>query len=124
MGFPKKETVALFIEMINRDGLESAILQAIRGDSTPKYYPIISFLKAACLIIEDPENNSELCMESYSLGFLSCFNLYRLQIESEDMDLDDLESQLQKLDAWVLYLEDENVKLKNENTELRALSSI
>ena len=121
MGFPKKETVALFIEMINRDGLESVILQALKGDAIPKYGPIISFLKAACLIIDDPENNSELCMESYSLGFLSCFNLFRLQIESEDMDLDDLENQVQKLEGWISYLEDENVRLKNENTELRAM---
>ena len=110
--------------MIKRDGLAKIIDQTLKGRVVPNYLPTISYLKAACLAIENPTNDSELCMESYAVGFLSCFNLFRLQIEADDMDLDDLESQVQKLEGWISYLEDENVKLKNENTELRALSSI
>lgn len=105
--------------MIKRDGLAKIIDQTLKGRVVPNYLPTISYLKAACLAIENPTNDSELCMESYAVGFLSCFNLFRLQIEADDMDLDDIEAQIQKLEGWILYLEEENLRLKDQLEKIK-----
>lgn len=111
--FPSKDTVKLFIDICSRDGLSKTVSEVIKNPIDEKYGPVLSYLKGAMRIIDNPEGTSDLCGESFGVGFLTCFNLFRLQLESEDMDIDDLQTNLDNLNNYIQFLEEENSKLKN-----------
>jgi hypothetical protein len=121
MGFPKIETVKAFIHTCDKDGFESIVDKLLNNDLKNEYKPLFAYLKK---IVTDmlADDLVEEC-NYYTSGFVSCFDLFRRQIESEDMDVDDIQSQLKNLLAWSSFLEDENVSLKNKITLLETSSN-
>lgn len=114
--FPSKDTVKLFIDISNRDGFASTLTTVLTDPVNPKYGPILGYLKSALKIIDGQgESNSKFCPESFASGFLSCFHMFRLQIESEDMDIEDLQANIESLSNYVKFLEEEAVKFKSDN---------
>ena len=112
--FPSKETVKLFIDVSNRDGFAATLSAPLLDPINPKYSPVLGYLKSALKIIDASEGNSKFCPESFASGFLSCFHMFRLQIESEDMDIEDLQLNIESLSNYVKFLEEEASKLKAE----------
>ena len=114
--FPSKETVSLFVDMTNRDGFSNTVISVLSEPINKKYSPVLGYLKSALRAISKSSNSKEggFCEESFASGFLSCFHLFRLQLESEDMEDDDLICSYENLSNYVKYLEEENVKLKDK----------
>lgn len=104
--FPTKQTISLFIEMCNRDGIVNTVSQFLNNDKdlSDKYIPTISFLKSNIKIIEN--QNTDVCPESFAVGFLTCFHLFRLQLEAESMEIEDMQISLENLNSYVSYLEE------------------
>jgi hypothetical protein len=124
--FPTKNTVDLFIEMCNKGGPVNTVVGFLKEDSiNAEYKPSIAYLKAAIQFMMD--TSSDICTESFCVGFLSCFHLFRLQLEADQMDIGDLEVNLESLSNYVEYLEGEvrelNGKLENTNTGMHEVPS-
>jgi len=109
--FPSKDTVKLFIDISSRDGLAKTIASILDQQSNANYAPTLSYLKSVLRILD--EDKSDLCAESYATGFLSCFHLFRLQLESEDMDIDDLQINVEHLSNYIKFLEEENIRIRD-----------
>lgn len=122
MGYPNKNTVNTFIALLNRDGLAKTISK-LEDPLPDEQKPVIAYLKAIIKTLENRDDN-ELCIDSYGAGFLTCFHVFRMQIESDDMDMGDLDIQLKSLQGWIEYLEVENLEIKSENTKLREVSPV
>lgn len=115
--FPSKETVKLFIDISNRDGFAATLGSALSDPVNPKYSAILGYLKSALKTIDNTGVENRFCPESFASGFLSCFHMFRLQIESEDMDIEDLQSNIDSLTNYIKFLEDESLKLKEQLDE-------
>lgn len=112
--FPSKDTVKLFIDISNRDGFAATLTRVLEDPINPHYSPILGYLKSALKIIDSQTTPSKFCPESFASGFLSCFHMFRLQIESEDMDIEDLQANIDSLNNYIKFLEEEAIKLKSE----------
>lgn len=112
--FPSKDTVKLFIDISNRDGFAATLSGPLKDPINPKYAPVLGYLKSALKIIDHSPEDSKFCPESFASGFLACFHMFRLQIESEDMDMEDMQSSLDSLSNYIKFLEEEAVQLKRE----------
>lgn len=117
--FPTKETVSLFCDIVARDGLANTVMP-ILNSKNPTYIPALSYLKKAMKKIEDANSIEEKMLldpDAFSLGFVICFNLFRLQLEADELDNDDLKTNMEILQNYVEFLETENVRLKyNDQT--------
>lgn len=112
--FPKYETIETFMEISKRDGMAETVMNVL-SDKNPDYEPLLTYLKKIINKINaDPEDN-RIDSNAFSVGYLVCFNLFRIQIESEDLDVADLESNIESLRNYIAFLEDENSKLKAKN---------
>lgn len=117
MGFPKIDTVKAFIHVCEKEGFESIVDRLMNNDLKTEYKPLFAYLKKIVTdMLED--DLTEEC-NYYTSGFISCFDLFRRQIESEDMTVDDIKLQLDNVLAWSSYLENENLALKNELNEIK-----
>ena len=116
MGFPSIETVDLFYEIVQRDGMEYVSENLLLKSKDPRLVPAVRYLKTVLLSLIEDELLDEA--NGFSAGFISCLDIFRRQIDSEDIDLEDIELQLKNLSAWIEYLEAEVVKLKSEINEL------
>jgi len=114
--FPNNKTIKLFIDICNRDGFTKTVSEIFKEkDINNNYLPVFSYLKLSMKTIGEEEGNSDIDMESFVTGFLCCFHLFRLQLESEDMLLDDVQANIGVLNSYVTYLEDEICNLKNSD---------
>ena len=125
--FPTKDTVDLFIDMCNKSGPVNTVVGFLKEDSiNTEYKPSIAYLKAAIQFMMD--SGSDICTESFCVGFLSCFHLFRLQLEADQMDIGDLEVNLASLSNYVEFLEGEvrelNGKLENTNTGVHKVPTL
>ena len=107
--FPSKETVDLLESMCVRDGYSSTITQNISKNNL--YTPAMDYLKKIQKIIinETGEPDAKL----FTAGYLTCFHLFRLQIEAENCDLEDINTAMISLNNYIEFLETENQMYKN-----------
>lgn len=117
MGFPKLETVKSFIQVCEKDGFESIVDKILDRELKAEYKPLFAYFKKIITDMLD-DNMTEEC-NYYTSGFISCFDLFRRQIEADSMSLDDISLQLKNILAWSEFLERENLELKNEINELK-----
>lgn len=110
--FPTNETVKLFLAMCNRDGTINAMMDLI-DKQNEEYKPSLNFLKLLIAMIDKTEYK-DVCVESLTIGFMTCFNLFRLQIEASNMDVADLQSNIDALSNYVEYLEKEVIKINEK----------
>lgn len=110
--FPSNETVKLFLAMCNRDGTINAMMNIV-DSKNEEYKPTINFLKLLVEMI-DKAQYGDVCVESLTIGFMTCFNLFRLQIEASKMDMADLQSNIEALSNYVDYLEKEVDKINEK----------
>lgn len=119
MGFPTLETVKLFLAELKKSKDIESIFDSYKDDGlNPKYLPSLSLLKEIVLTL----NTREQYMSEVSpffTGFMCAFDLFRRQIESEDMTVDDIEANLTSITNWTKFLEDENCRLKQELEALK-----
>ena len=116
MGYPSLETVQMFVEIANRDGLEEIIENMLLKNKELRMLPLLSYFKQ--MIVNMIENELYDEADGYSSGFLSCLDIFRRQINSEVVKLEDIEIQLANMCGWSEFLEIENLKLRNEVIEL------
>lgn len=109
--FPSKDTVSLFIDICNRDGFSNTISEILKAPMNPNYAAVLGYLKSVLRIIDN--GMSDLQSDSFASGFLCAFHLFRLQIESEDMEIEDLQLTVNSLANYIEFLEDENLRIKN-----------
>ena len=96
MGYPSKETIEAFKQIIEKDGLEEVLGNLVNiSNVNKKINPIVTYLKE--MIFSMIDNNLEEEMSAYTNGFISCLDLFRRQIESESIDLEDLNIQLENI---------------------------
>ena len=113
MGYPSKETIEAFKQIIEKDGLEEVLGNLVNISNTnKKINPVVNYLKE--MIFSMIDDNLEEEMSAYTNGFVSCLDLFRRQIEGETIDLEDLNIQLENIIGWNNYLESENQALKEE----------
>lgn len=113
MTYPTKETIDAFKQILDKDGMEFILENIVNSTNTnKKITPIVNYLKEVIFSIIEDSLEEEL--SAYTNGFISCLDLFRRQIESESIELEDLNIQLENICGWVKYLEDDNTKLKEE----------
>jgi len=113
MGYPTKSTIDAFKQIVEKDGMEDILENLVNAaNNNKKIAPIVGFLKEMVhTIISD---NLEDELSAYTNGFISCLDLFRRQLESETIDLEDLNLQLDNIVGWNEFLEKENFALKEE----------
>ena len=117
MGYPTKETISAFKDIVEKDGMEDIFHNLVELSKTnKKINPLIEYLKAMVFSMVDNGLDEEL--GAYTNGFISCLDLFRRQMDSESIDLEDLNIQLDNIVGWNSYLEDEVVKLNDKIKEL------
>jgi hypothetical protein len=116
MGYPTIETIKMFVEITNRDGFEEISENLLLKHKDQRIMPLLSYFKQAIIQMLEGELYDEA--DGFSSGFIVCLDLFRRQIESEAITLEELEIQLENILAWAEYLEKENVNLKNQIEEL------
>lgn len=116
MGYPTIETIKMFVEITNRDGFEEISENLLLKHKDQRIMPLLSYFKQAIIQMLESELYDEA--DGFSSGFIVCLDLFRRQIESEAITLEELEIQLENILAWAEYLEKENVNLKNQIEEL------
>jgi hypothetical protein len=130
MGYPTKSTIDAFKQIVEKDGMEDILENLVNAaNNNKKIAPIVDFLKEMVhAIISD---NLEDELSAYTNGFISCLDLFRRQLESETIDLEDLNLQLDNIVGWNEFLEKENFALKEEidglkrrNKELQEMSTL
>ena len=115
--FPTTETIELFDSVCKRDGIKHVVSDFI-DNKKDEYKPLFKYFKTLLKMLNDdkiPDYN-KLDEPSFTLGFLICFNLFRLQIESENLDIEDYKININSLEAYIQFLEKDNssVKIKND----------
>lgn len=115
MGFPKVETIKAFVEICKKDGFESIIDEFLSKELKPSHKPIMSYLKK--IVTDFLDEDLEEYANYYSSGFITCFDMFRRQIESEEATIEDLELQLDNMIGWTKFLELENLEIKNKLIE-------
>ncbi len=117
MGYPTKETISAFKDIVEKDGMEDIFHNLVElSKSNKKINPLIEYLKAMVFSMVDGGLDEEL--GAYTNGFISCLDLFRRQMDSESIDLEDLNIQLENICGWNSYLEDEVVRLNDKIKEL------
>jgi hypothetical protein len=115
MGFPRIETIKAFVEICKKDGFEELMDEFLSKELLPEYKPVMSYLKKIVTDMLEEDLNEEA--NYYTSGFISCFDMFRRQIEGEHATLEDLELQIENMLGWTKFLEDENITLKNKLSE-------
>lgn len=110
--FPSKETIDVFLAMCAKDGLMKVSSSIFEDKVDPKYEPTIQILKNLVVTLTEMEK-ALFDPESFATGFLTCFNIFRLQLESEDMTIEDMSANMAVLNSYVEFLENENSELRN-----------
>lgn len=118
MGYPKTETIQAYLAICEKDGFVNIMEEFTNKDLKPEHKPIFAYLKKIISDLMDDETISDECVDYYTTGFLSCFDLFRRQIESEEATLEDLEMQLQNMIGWTTFLESENINLTKRLQDL------
>jgi len=116
MGYPTLETIKMFVEITNRDGFEEISENLLLKHKDQRMMPMLSYFKQAIIQMLEGELYDEA--DGFSSGFIVCLDLFRRQIESEAITLEELEIQLTNMEGWTTFLEDESIKLKEELSEL------
>jgi hypothetical protein len=116
MGYPTIETIKMFVEITSRDGFEEISENLLLKHKDQRIVPLLSYFKQAIIQMLEGELYDEA--DGFSSGFIVCLDLFRRQIESEAITLEELEIQLENMCGWSEYLENENVRLKEELSEL------
>lgn len=116
MGYPSVDTIKLFCEILNRDGIDSITENIILSGNNPKLNPILIYFKRTLTDMLKEELYEEV--DGYTTGFLTCLDIFRRQLDADDVSLEDLEIQIENMCGWTDYLEHENLKLRNELNEL------
>jgi hypothetical protein len=75
----------------------------------------MSYLKK--IVTDFLDEDLEDSANYYTSGFITCFDMFRRQIESEEATIEDLELQLQNMIGWTQFLESENLEIKNKLIE-------
>ena len=130
MGYPTKDTIGAFKQIVEKDGMEDILENLVNAANVnKKISPIVNYLKEMVHIIISDNLEDEL--SAYTNGFISCLDLFRRQIESETIDLEDLNLQLDNIVGWNEYLEKEVIRLTEEidgltrrNKELQAMPTL
>jgi hypothetical protein len=117
--FPSQETVNLFETICSRDGLAFTITKNI-SKKNPKYKPVMDYLYKIKNIIGGNSVEEAEKYECFTIGFLCCFHLFRLQIEAEDYDIEDYEKNIESLNNYINFLEEENKKYKESQSNCSA----
>lgn len=110
MGFPSIDTINLFCDIVRREGMEKVSELLLLRSKDLRLVPSLSYLKTVLLSLIKDELIDEA--NGYSAGFLTCLDMFRRQLDSEDITLEDVELQLQNVLAWVDYLENEVINLQ------------
>ena len=116
MGYPTIETIKMFVEITSRDGFEEISENLLLKHKDQRIVPLLSYFKQAIIQMLEGELYDEA--DGFSSGFIVCLDLFRRQIESEAITLEELEIQLENMCGWSEYLENENDRLKEELSEL------
>lgn len=111
--FPSKETIGLFETICSRDGFATTITQNISKSNT-NYKPVMDYLCKIKDVIEHGAVDKKQSYECFTVGFLCCFHLFRLQIEAEDYDIEDYERNIESLNNYIEFLEKENQQYKSK----------
>lgn len=106
----------MFVEIVERDGLEE-ISEGLLKCKEGKMLPLLSYFKQVIISMIDNDLYDEA--DGYTTGFLTCLDMFRRQINSENVTLEDIEIQLANMEGWNSYLEQENIDLKNQIRELK-----
>ncbi len=118
MGFPSMTTVKAFIEICQKDGFENLIDEFLSKELRAPYKPTMSYLKR--IVTDFLDEDMDEAANYYTSGFISCFDMFRRQIEAEEATVEDLELQLQNMIGWTQFLESENLEIKNKLRELES----
>lgn len=113
--FPSKETVDLFETICSRDGFASTITQNISKKNL-NYKPVMEYLSRIKDVIKHGAVDKKESYECFTVGFLCCFHLFRLQIEAEDYDIEDYQRNIENLNNYIAFLEEENQKYKTKSS--------
>lgn len=116
MGYPTIETIKMFVEITSRDGFEEISENLLLKHKDQRIMPLLSYFKQAIIQMLEGELYDEA--DGFSSGFIICLDLFRRQIESEAITLEELEIQLQNMEGWTSFLEEESIRLKEELSEL------
>lgn len=112
MSYPTRETVELFCEVLKKDGMEDVMEKLLMENGKDlRMMPILSFFKQSLTQLMEDHLLDEI--DGYSSGFLCCLDMFRRQIGSNEITLDDLNIQINSILAWSNYLEEEVAKLKS-----------
>lgn len=112
MSYPTRETVELFCEVLKKDGMEDVMEKLLMENGKDlRMMPILSFFKQSLTQLMEDHLLDEI--DGYSSGFLCCLDMFRRQIGSNEITLDDLNIQISNILAWSNYLEEEVAKLKS-----------
>lgn len=118
MGYPSRETIEAFKQIVEKDGLEEILGNLVNASNmNKKLSPIVGYLKEMIFLMIDDGIEDE--MSAYTNGFISCLDLFRRQITSDEVTLDDVNIQIENMIGWTNFLELENVNLKNELNNLK-----
>lgn len=118
MGYPNNDTIQLFAEIVKRDGIEELMEKLIdKASRDPKMKPLLGFFKTTLTTMLEDELFDEV--DGYSTGFITCFDMFRRQIESEKISLEDLLLQVDNLCGWNSFLEEESLLIKSELERLK-----
>lgn len=112
LGFPSNDTVDLFYEIVQRDGMEHVSEELLLKSKDLRLLPLVRYLKTVLLSLIKDELLDEA--NGYSAGFISCLDIFRRQLDSEEIDLDDVKMQIENMSAWTDYLESEVILLKDQ----------
>lgn len=116
MGFPSIDTVNLFYEILKREGMDRISESVLLKSKDLRLIPSLSYLKTVLLNLIADDLIDEA--NGYSAGFITCLDMFRRQLSSEEISLEDVEIQLKNVCAWTSYLEEENMRLKDQIKEL------
>ncbi len=117
MSYPTRETVELFCEVLKKDGMEDVMEKLLMENGKDlRMMPILSFFKQSLTQLMEDHLLDEI--DGYSSGFLCCLDMFRRQIGSEEVTLDDLNIQIDNMIGWSQYLENESLTIRNELNEL------
>jgi len=112
MSYPTRETVERFCEVLKKDGMEDVMEKLLMENGKDlRMMPILSFFKQSLTQLMEDHLLDEI--DGYSSGFLCCLDMFRRQIGSNEITLDDLNIQISNISAWSNYLEEEVSRLKN-----------
>lgn len=112
MSYPTRETVELFCEVLKKDGMEDVMEKLLMENGKDlRMMPILSFFKQSLTQLMEDHLLDEI--DGYSSGFLCCLDMFRRQIGSNEITLDDLNIQISNISSWSNYLEEEVSRLKS-----------